>query len=72
MYKRGDILRLSEEGISRLGAEDERRIARLRIHRFEYCCSTRRDVECLTVKRILAHPTYLYYEHYHHSFLETA
>lgn len=68
-YHRGDILKLSEEGLDWLYKYDPKGRERASQWRFEYRCRNRRDSECLTVIKI---GNKGYYQTYHKSFLEKA
>jgi len=65
--KRGDILKLSEEGLNWLdwGIQDRRE--KLSNKRFEYRCICRADYNCITVKTDYGNG---WYQTYHSTFLE--
>lgn len=65
--KRGDILKLSEEGLDCMCGGDEGKRLMLASRRFEYRCKTRNHQDCLTVKRLVGKQNYTAY---HSSFLE--
>ena len=65
-YQKGDILKLSEEGLNLLYRWYPARRGRASQRRFEYRCQTRCSPECLTVIRVGTG----YYQSYHESFLE--
>lgn len=64
--KKGDILKLSKEGLEWLALDDEAKRAGLATLRFEYRCPSRRVPDCITVKRLGTGC----YGQYHYSFLE--
>lgn len=65
MFQRGDILKLSQEGLDWLSSTKKRR-AKLATQRFKFCSITRDSESCLTVKKLGTN----YYQHYHWSFVE--
>ena len=68
MYKRGQTLKLSKEGLDWLAEKDGGKRAKLATLRFQYHCPAKKTPECLSVNRVGR----LYYETYHHTFLELA
>ena len=67
-YQRGDLLKLSEEGLDHLYRWDPDRRELASKWRFEYRCRTRNTPECLSVIKVGKG----YYCSYHESFLEKA
>jgi len=68
VFKRGDELKLSKEGLDWLSGGDKATRARLTTLRFEYRCKSRNMPECISVKKLGKS----YYSQYHFSFLELA
>lgn len=70
MYKKGQPLKLSKEGLDWLDGGQEGTRARLMTLRFEYhCrCSSKTAPNCISVTKIGTS----HYQHYHYSFLELA
>ncbi len=66
-YKRGDILKLSEEGLDWLYNYRPEGREGASQWRFEYRCQSRKDIDCLSVIKV---GTKRYYRTYHKSFLE--
>ena len=65
MFNKGDILRLSTEGLDWLSGNNAR--ARLETLRFEYVHKNKHYPESISVKRVGAKSRY---ESYHNTFLE--
>ena len=68
MYQRGDILKLSEEGLNWLYKSNPKGKEGARQWRFEYRCETKKVPECLTVKKLPQG----YHRIYHQDFLGKA
>ena len=64
--QRGDILKLSKEGLDHIYKYNEKGRERAKQWRFEYSCRTRRDLDCVSVKKLPKG----YYRSYQKSFLE--
>ncbi len=67
-YKKGDTLKLSEEGLNWIYSYNPKGRVRASQWRFEYRCQTRRDVDCISVLKLPQR----YYHSYHNTFLERA
>ena len=65
--KRGDILKLSKEGLNLLDGGDEGKRLMLASRRFEYRCVKRKNKDALTVKRLYGGQSYV---GFHRKFLE--
>lgn len=68
MYQKGEVLKLSKEGLDWLSGGDEGERAKLATFRFEYRCPSRKMPDCITVRRLGR----VRYKQYHNSFLEPA
>jgi len=67
-FKRGDVLKLSQEGLDHIYKYDPKGREKASKWRFEYRCRTRRDRDCLTVLQLPKR----YHRRYHETFLERA
>jgi len=67
--KRGDILKLTEEGLDVMCGGDEGKRLMLASRRFEYRCKEKNHQNALTVRRLWGKQSYTAY---HRSFLEPA
>jgi len=68
--KRGDILKLSKEGLDYLYGYKPNKREQAKEYRFEYRCPSRNTDACISVRKIGA--SYYTYQSYHKSFLESA
>ena len=68
MAKKGDILKLSKEGLDHLYRHNPNEREQAKKWRFEYRCPSRNADDCISVVKIGTHN----YQSYHKSFLEIA
>lgn len=66
VIRKGDILRLSQVGLTHIYKHNEAKKTMASMWRFEYRCKSRNVPDCLSVKKIPQG----YYRSYHESFLE--
>ena len=65
-YERGDLLKLSEEGLNHIYKYNPTGRERASQWRFEYRCRARKDADCLSVVKVGKRGNQIY----HKSFLE--